>query len=108
MDDDLAEVGRSVARGRRGTPDYRAEALEGLGRCPAAVLGQPALIVDIGPETRAQYAAEPLPLVQAGCGREMGENLLNVPLRTETAMLPLLRAEPRAMEASQSRCAVGR
>ena len=57
------------------------------------MLGQPALIMDVGPETRTEYAAEPLPLVQTRGGREVGENLLDIPLRTQSGVLPLLCGE---------------
>ena len=95
MHDDFTEVGRGVSGGCRGTAEYVAEALERFCWSPAAVLGQPALVVHVGTETRAEYAAQPAPLVQAGRGREVGHDLLDVPLPAQSAVPPLLCSEAR-------------
>ena len=57
------------------------------------MLGQPPLVVHVRAETRGEHAAQPLPLVEARRGGEVGNDLLDVPFPAQGAMPPLLGAE---------------
>ena len=69
------------------------EPIECLSGGAAAVFHQPALVVHVGAEPRAEHAAQPLPLVQARSGGEVSDDLLDVPLSAQGAVPPLLCAE---------------
>jgi hypothetical protein len=59
------------------------------------MLDQPALVVHVGTETRAEHATHPLPLIQACRGGEVGDDLLDVPLPAQGAVPPLVVTESR-------------
>jgi hypothetical protein len=82
-----ARSSSSATRVRLGTAKLR------LGGSAAAVLGEPPLVVHVRTETRAEHAAQPLPLVEARRRGEVGDHLLDVPVSAQGAMPPLLGAE---------------
>ena len=95
VNDDLAKVGRCVSRGSGGAADDGLETFERLGGGVAPMLDQPAPVVLVDTETRAEHAPHPLPLIGAcRCG-EVGDDLLDVPLPAQGAMPPLPGSEAR-------------
>ncbi|HVC23410.1 MAG TPA: hypothetical protein VNH82_08315 [Candidatus Dormibacteraeota bacterium] len=93
MHEDLAQAGRALSRGDGGAADDGAESVESLCRGAAKMLDQPALLVRVDTETRAEHAPHPPPLVQARRVGEVGGDLLDVPLPTPDAVPLLLGTE---------------
>ena len=59
------------------------------------MLDQPALVVHVDTETRAEHATHPPPPIQACRGGEVGDDLLDVPLPAQGAVPPLLGTKAR-------------
>lgn len=68
----------------------------------APLLDHPPLVVQVDTEARAEHAARPTPRGQGRRSREVGDDLLHVPLPTQGVVSPLLGGEDRQVLGERS------